>query len=363
MLRDASVFIQKIAGKQDLTAAETQEAFDIVTREDEEGYYTMALLLGLHTKGETADELAGITRSIIGFLPKLSPKVPPDKIMDVSGTGGDALKTFNVSTAAFFVAVSGGVYVAKQAWRTFRGLTGSEEILREVGLDVMAISQEAKKIEGCLETTGGVPYFYGYLTKAFENRERIGGKMAQIGLTFPNPLNFVSFACSPIEMKRRTYGVFDQRYVLVMAELFQKLGYERGMTFHGTDGLDEISNVGPTIICEFSGSEVKQYTVTPEELGIKRAKVEDILATSGEANVADFLRVLYGREMGPKRDIVLANAGAALYIMDVTESLNEGTKMAASLIDEGKAAAKLEEIVEFAGDAQKLADSKKLAGV
>lgn len=360
MLQDTAFHIRKLANRENLTSKEAKQAFDILTKEDTEGYHTIALLLGLHVKGETPEELYGIVKSIEGFGTKLHPNVSSEKIIDISGTGGDNLKTFNVSTTAAFVVASANVYVAKQAWRTFRGLTGSEDILREFGINVLELGRKPRKIETCLQKTGMTCYFYGYLTNAFENREKIGFKMAQLGITFPNPFSLVSFAYSAIDIKNRIYGVYNERYLMTLAELFQKLGYQRGMTVYGVDGLDELSNIGLTKICEFKEGKIKQYTFTPEDLGVKKANYNDIKGISKKQNIIDFLRVIYGTDKGPKRDIVAVNAGAALYIMGKVSTLKEGTELAVSLIDSGKASAKLEEVVSAIGNPDKLQKQKGL---
>lgn len=164
----------------------------------------------------------------------------------------------------------------------------------------------------------------------------------------------MSFVYSLFDMKTRVYGLFSDRYLRVLAELFQKFDYNKGIILHGIDGLDELSNIGPTKICEFGKKEINEYVVTPEELGVKKAKINDIIAKSRRGNIIDFLRIIYGKETGPKRDLAAINAGASFYVMGKSKTLKEGTNIAIDLLDNGKVAEKLEKIVDFYGNQGKL---------
>jgi len=148
-----------------------------------------------------------------------------------------------------------------------------------------------------------------------------------------------------------------------LAELFQKQGYTRGLVCHGVDGLDEISNVGDTMITEFTANDLKEYIVKPEDMGIHRAQPEEIATSSTEENTKDFLRILYGVDDSPKRSLVLVNAAAGLYVMGAASDLKEGVKQAQTLIDTAKVSKKLEEYIAVCGDPGKLQEAKVSAGI
>lgn len=363
MLQEVASTIRKLSECQDLSTEEIEKAFDICIREDKESYFFFALTLALHTKGETSDELLGFCKSIRKITPSIPKEgIDPKNTIDVSGTGGDLIKTFNVSTAVAFVVASGGFAVPKQAFFAVTGYTGSAELLQSFGVNVPLISRDPKKVAELLKKTNVATYhFLLGLPQEFIGMTNWIKKRREIGLNFITPLHFTAFAYSPFPMKGRIYGVFDENYVRILAELFQKLGYKKGLTFHGVGGLDEISVIGPTKICEFTEEKIKEYTITPKDLGLHEAEVNDIKAVSKKGNIKDFLRVLYGQEIGPKRELVLANAAAAFYIVGKTRNLKEGVKLSASLIDEGKASKKLEEYVTEAGDINKLENLKTVS--
>lgn len=362
MLSDATPFIRKVSEGQNLTVAETERVLDIVIKEDTEGWFIWSLLLALHTKGETGDELLGFCRNYVKRLPKLNPRIDADEITDTSGTGGDRVKTFNVSTVASVVLAGAGVTVAKQAFFAVTGLTGSAEIFGAFGVDIMKI--RTRQVEKALETIGICPYLKEVMgrTVGLENL-MVTQRMSEKGLKLVSPLHLVANIATPIKMKRRVYGCTWEKHLLVLTELLQKLGYTKGMVVHGLDGIDEVSNIGKTKIVEFTAKKTKTYTIKPADLGIKRAKFEDIKAVSKERNIIDFLRIIYGEDKSPRRDIVLANTAASLYVMDKVKDLAEGVKMAGEVIDEGLASKKLEDLVEALGDKKQLKGWKKKAGL
>ena len=184
-------------------------------------------------------------------------------------------------------------------------------------------------------------------------------KVPETGLNFTTIYHLASNAYSPINMKRRIYGVFDEKYLKPLAELFQKLRYTKFLVFNGEDGLDEISNIGETRIIEFYYNKFKNYTITPENLGIKKTNADEIKGKSKEENIKDFLNIIYGKEKGAKMDLALINAGAAFYVMDAVNSLKDGVKLGLDLINNNVVAKKFENYVKDYGDINKLNELKK----
>ena len=363
MLSGVTPFIRKVSERQGLTAKETESAFNTIAVRDKEGYYFLAILLALHTKGETSDELLGICRSFARYSQKVKPRVDADIITDTSGTGGDRLKTLNVSTTAAFVLAGKGVVVAKKAFFAITGLTGSADIFASFGIDVMSI--DAQTLKRTLEKVGISPYLSS--SPAMSKKESTFATLmrAQIarGLKLITPLHLAANVDVAVPMRRRVYGCAWEDKLDVLAELFQKMGYVRGMVVHGLDGIDEVSTIGKTRIVEYTNKRTKTYTITPDDMGIKKAKFRDIKAISKERNVIDFLRILYGKDQGPRRDVVLANAAASLYVLGKAKNLALGVKLASESIDEGLASNKLEQLVEVVGNKERFKEWKEKAGL
>lgn len=355
--------LRKMQQSENLTSEEAFEALDTILEYDETGYFYLALNFGIMIKGPTADELYGFCQTYDKRSVKLKPNVPYELVTDVSGTGGDRRKTFNVGTTASFIVAAGGLYVAKQTFRSFTGVSGSSDMFEAFGVRVPFVDGDPKGVEDTLEQLGIAPYYYPSFGTGLATWPRVEKKFIDAGLTFLEPPHLIAFAYAPLKMKARVYGVFSEQYLEVLARLLRKLGLERGMTVHGLDGIDEVSNIGATRICEFKGDEFESYTITPEDLGLEKATYEDIKGVSKEQSIIDFVRILYGADRGPKLDIVLANAAAALYVTGKAKSLADGVALARSLLDDGLAAEKLEALVDLKGDAAALDKWKAKAGV
>ena len=354
--------IRKITERNNLTVDEAKQAFAILFENDVESYFFFAFTAALHTKGETSDELLGFCKANEQIVPKVKLSIDSQNILDNSGTGGDMIKTFNVSTAAAFILASANVYMAKQSFFAVTGFTGSGDLMASFGVNVMDICKKGtKNVVDILEKAGIVTYVAQFLGHPDKSKGILNwaNKRREIGLNFVTAFHLAANAYTPIPMVRRVYGMFDKKYLRTTTELFQKMGYKRALVFHGDDGIDEISNIGKTSVCELSDDEIKEYSLTPEKLGLKKAKIDDIRATSREGNIADFLKVIYGYDKGPKADLVYANAAASLYVMDKVSTLKEGIESARSLINSGKALEKFESYVKNYGNIDQLETLKK----
>jgi len=365
MLKDLVPLIQKITEGESLSAAEAERAFTTVEAEDEACYHYFTLLASLHTKGETSDELLGFCHTNQHFVPPFDVGRDADSVIDLSGTGGDQIKTPNISSAAAFVVASRGITVIKQAFFAVTGLTGSADLMQNFGVDPLMISREGKeRLKAILDATGMLIYH----ANSMANPEIRKGyfsfwlkKVPEIGLSFRTAYHLAANAYSPIPMRKRVYGVFHDRYLKPLAELFQKMGYRKGLVFHGVGGLDEVSNIGPTKIVEFSTNGIKEYSISPSDAGLGTSHVDQIRGVNRETNILDFLRIIYGKEKGPKRDLVLMNAAAAFYAMDQATNWRAGVNIAAGLIDDGKVSKTFEKYVKFSGDLHKLETLKRTA--
>lgn len=363
-LKDVSVLINKLSQGENLTFEETKRGFDICISEDEEGYFLNTLMVGLMAKGITEDELLGFHRSREALLPQIDVDIPASEIIDNSGTGGDKLKTFNISTTAAFVVAAAGVNVAKQSFFAVTGPGGSGDLFREFGIDVIGVSNP-KTIQDTIKKIGFAPYIEAFLAKS----EQMTGlsnfikKRREIGLMYITPLHLAANLLSPIKMERRVYGVFDNKYSELLARFLQRIDYKKGLIVHGLDGLDEVSNIGDTEFVEFTDKDIKKYILSPEDFGIKKSSFEDIKAVSAEQNIIDFLQILFNKEKGPKRDAVLVNSAVCFYVLDKVSDFKEGVEMGKKIIETGKAGEKFIELVNLLGNKEKLKYWQEKAGI
>lgn len=362
-LKEVSKILTKLSEGKDLTVREAEAAFDATISKDKEYYFFSNLMMGIMAKGATVEELLGFCRSEQKFIPIVDLNVDPKNITDNSGTGGDKLKTFNVSTTATFIIAAADIMVAKQSFYAVTGVGGSGDLFRELGIDVKETSNP-KTIKNVINKVGIVPYVSGFVVP-LEKRPGYGyfHKRAKIGLNYLTPYHLAANVLPAVKMERKVYGVFDNKYSEMLARLLQKLGYTKGMIVYGVGGLDEISTIGDTEIVEFTKRKVKKYKISPRDLGIKKAVYKDVKAVSAKQNVIDFLRILYNEEKGPKRDIVLVNAAASLYVVDKVKNLAEGVSMARQILENELASNKLEHLIATIGNEKKLVNWKKKAGL
>lgn len=362
-LKDIPKILTKLSNGKDLTVEETEKAFNFAIVGDKKGDYFTALSMGLMAKGINVDELLGFCKSLIGVYPKIKLGTSSANITDNSGTGGDKLKTFNVSTTAAFIISAAGIAVAKQSFFAVTGIGGSGDLFREFGIDVIKLSNP-NSIRKIIEKVGIAPYIAAFIPKPDDVPGLLSfAEKQRAGLKYITPLHLAANVTTPIKMERRVYGVFDNKYSKLLAQLFQKLNYKKGVIVYGVGGLDEVSNISDTEIVEFNENKIDKYTVSPEDFGVKKAKYDDIKAISIEQNVIDFLRILFDKEKGPKRDVVLMNAAASLYIMDKVSNFKEGVELAKQILEENKASDKLIELVKTIGDIEKLNQWKKKANI
>jgi anthranilate phosphoribosyltransferase len=360
MLDDIAPLLRKISYRDDLSAEEAKLALDVIGSEDRisatsdsDGFYFLALTFGLMAKGPTTEELFGLAASIRDNSARFSWSIDPEETIDVSGTGGDRIKTLNVGTAVSFVLAAAGLKVAKQATGAYTGKTGSADIFRELGLDVFSV-KDPGEVERCLKQVGVSGFYPPAFSTNFDLRISFLQKLRRIGLLYLTPWHLVAWVPSPVSMASRLYGVFAAEYVEPLAQVFKKLGYRRALVVHGVDGMDEVSTVGSTLVCELRDGEIRTYEIEPADLGLARAEPGDIATQSREESLAGFFQVLHDRDHGPRRDLVAANAGAALYIAGKAGSLQEGVGRALHLLSSGAAAQKLEDFCRYHGAAGRL---------
>jgi anthranilate phosphoribosyltransferase len=298
-----------------------------------------ALLAGLRTKGESVDELVGFARVMREHSIKVEPRAHP--ILDMCGTGGDTCNTFNISTAATFVVAAAGIPVAKHGNRAVSSLCGSADVLAAVGVELDLTPQQ---IASCIDSVG---VGFMYAPSHHPATKNAAGPRKELGIR--TTFNLVGPLTNPAGATHQLVGVFHPDLCPVVAEALLELGCERAMVVHGMDGMDELSSVGPTRISILQHGRVHTETRIPSELFMLPTRIEEIAGGGSiEENAEILLAVLKG-EKGPRRDIVCLNAAAGLILGGMAESWRDGLSLAHRVIDNGKAATVLNNLIEFTG--------------
>lgn len=295
-----------------------------------------ALLVGLRMKGETPDEIVAAAQVMRQLATRV--EVDTDGLVDTCGTGGDASGTFNVSTVSALVAAAAGARVAKHGNRSVSSRSGSADVLEALGVR-LGIAPEG--VAACIERLGVgflfAPAHHGAMRHAIGPRKE---------LAIRTLFNVLGPLTNPAAAPNQVLGVFAREWVQPLAEALQKLGSRHVLVVHAEDGLDEISISAPTHVAELREGAIREYTLMPEDMGLKRTPLDTIRVDSVEASAA-MIRSVLAAEPGPARDIVLLNAGAALYVSGRAASHAEGVAEAGRAIDSGAAAERLRQLAEL----------------
>lgn len=286
------------------------------------------LLIALRMKGETVDEITAAAEVMASLASHVEVNAP--HMIDIVGTGGDGTGTFNVSTAASFVAAGAGASVAKHGNRSVSSKSGSADLLEQAGAN---LGLEASQVAGVIEQAG-VGFMFAPMHHS-AMKYAIGPRKEMAVRTIFNVLGPLT---NPAKVTRQVVGVFDVSLTDTLAQVLKHLGSEHALVVHSDDGMDEISVCAPTTVSELRNNEVIQYRVQPEDFGLTMASIGDIVVNSAAESLAMIERVLAG-ELSPARDIVLLNAGAGVYVSGLADSFADGVTMAAQSIDSGQALA------------------------
>jgi anthranilate phosphoribosyltransferase len=297
-----------------------------------------AFLLGLRTKGETAEELEGFARSMLSYA---VPVRAPEPVIDTCGTGGDRAGTFNISTVAALVVAGAGVPVAKHGNRAASSHCGSADLLEALGVK---IDLDAGGVERCLQEAGIGFMFARTFHPAMANAAPIRAE-----LKVPTVFNFLGPLTNPARPYAQVVGVSDERMLPLMAEVLARRG-TRAMLFRGVDGLDELTTTDLSTVYDVKDGTVRETHLDPAKVGLGRVKLEE-LAGGDSVHNADIARRVIEGERGAPRDVVVLNAGAALKVAGFAETLEEGMATAARAIDDGEAAKTLTRWIEVSNTA------------
>ncbi len=334
MIKEAIV---KIVNKEDLTYDEAYAVMNEIMSGETSPTQNAAFLAALSTKSaraETTDEIAGCAAAMRAHATQV--KTGMD-VLEIVGTGGDNAGSFNISTTAALITAAGGVKVAKHGNRAASSLCGTADCLEALGVN---IEQSPEK---CIELLNEVGMCFFFAQKYHSSMKYVGAIRKELG--FRTVFNILGPLTNPASPNMQLLGVYDDYLVEPLAQVLVSLGIKRGMVVYGTDKLDEISLSSSTKICEINDWWFRTTIINPEDFGFKKCTKDDLKGGTPEEN-AKITRGLLNGDKGPKRDAVLLNAGAALYIGGKADSMADGVKLAADIIDTGKATETLDKFIE-----------------
>lgn len=321
---------------ENLTEYDAIEAMNCIMEGNATQSQIGGFLTALRFKGETVEEIVGFAK----VMREKSAKVPHSLpyCIDTCGTGGDGARTFNISTAASFVAAAAGAKIAKHGNRAMSSKSGSADVLEALGVNIGLSPGQVGK---CMEEVG-VGFMFAQLFH--QSMKYAAGARKELGIR--TVFNILGPLTNPANAKGQLLGVFDGNITGTMAEALKMLGTERALVVHGCDGLDEITITGATKVAELKDGVIREYYIDAAELGIPRAEQRELAGGDAACN-AGIIRAVLAGEKGPRRNIVLVNAAAAIYVAKLADDLKEGLRIAGEMIDSGLAAARLEELRRF----------------
>jgi len=335
MIKEAIV---KIVNKEDLTYDEAYAVMNEIMSGETSQVQNAAFLAALSTKSakaETTEEIAGCAAAMREHAMKVETGMD---VFEIVGTGGDNANSFNISTTSALVAAAGGMKVAKHGNRAASSLCGTADCLEALGVN---IQQDPEK---CVELLKEVGMCFFFAQKYHSSMKYVGAIRKELG--FRTVFNILGPLTNPSSPSMQLLGVYDEYLVEPLAQVLISLGVKRGMVVYGQDRLDEISMSAPTKICEFKDGWFKSYVIEPEDFGFEKCTKEDLKGGTPDENAKITLAILNG-EKGPKRNAVLMNAGAALYIGGKADSYADGIKLAGEIIDSGKALETLHKFIDI----------------
>ena len=328
--------IRSVARGLDLDQEQMNSVMRIVMQGNATPAQIGAFLTALHIKGETVDELTAAAIVMREFAAAVS--VRSDKVVDTVGTGGDAAGLFNVSTACALVAAAAGITVAKHGNRAATGKSGSADVLEAAGVDIgLTADQVGETIDHVGIGFMFAPTHHGATRHAVGPRREIGIRTI---------FNLLGPLTNPAAARWQLVGVYEQRWLRPLAEVFGNLGSIHTLVVSSSDGLDEISIADSTPVCEFYKGELSEFVISPEDYGIERQELSSIKVENASESLSLIRGALSG-EKGPAYDMVALNAGATLYAADVVISVGDGVDRARAVLDAGDAVTKLEELAAY----------------
>lgn len=330
-------YIQKLVDRKDLTQIEAEDAMRYIMSGRATQAQMGSFLTALRMRGESVSDITAFAKIMREFAMRIEPETD-SMLVDMCGTGGDLIKTFNVSTIASFVVAGAGVPVAKHGNRSVTSKSGSADLLEALGAKIDVPPLYVKRM---IEEIGFgfmyAPVFHSAMKYAIGPRKEVGIRTV---------FNLLGPLTNPASAKAQVMGVYDEALVEPIAKVLLNLGVERALVVHGLGGLDEVSTIGPTLICEVSGGRIRSYTITPQDFNIPEASITDIAGGDARANSV-IAREILGAKKGRQRDIVVLNAACGIYVGGAASTIHEAIGEAIRSIDSGRAMAKLNDYIRL----------------
>lgn len=334
-MTDLRPILAELADGASLSAARAEEAFNIIMSGSADLAQMAAFIMALRVRGETVDEIFGGASVLRAKADQIK---APEGSVDIVGTGGDGIGTYNISTASAIVTAAAGAPVAKHGNRAVSSKSGSADVLMALGAN-LEISHADN--ERCLKEIG-----FSFMFAPAHHRAMRHVAPARGSLQLRTIFNLLGPLANPANAKRQLLGVFDKAWLTPMAEALDKLGSESAWVVHGSDGLDEITTTGETYVAELRNGEIQEFTVSPEDVGLPVSSLDDLKGGNAEEN-AEAMRAVFAGDNNAYRNIVLMNTGGSLLVAGKAESFSAGVELAAKTIDSGKAAETLDKWVGF----------------
>ena len=329
--------LARLADGKDLTGTEMRQVMDIIMSGEASQAQIGAFLMGMRVKGETVGEIAA---AVSILRAKMVPVQAPADAIDIVGTGGDGAGTLNISTATAFVVAGAGIPVAKHGNRALSSKSGSAEALQKLGI---SLELTPEQIAACIREAG---IGFMFAPNHHPAMRHVGPVRAEMGVR--TMFNLLGPQSNPAGVKRYLLGVYDNEWVEPVAAALLANQAHSAWVVHGDSGLDELSTTGPSFVSQIKNGNLTSFEITPEDAGLPRASLADIVGGDPEHNAGEVRKLLDGAK-GPYRDIVLLNAAAAFIVCDTVETLREGVALGTDIIDSGKARAALEKLVGISG--------------
>lgn len=333
--------IATVVEGKDLTREEAARVAELILSGAATEAEIAGLLTALRMKGETVDEILGFASVLRSKANTIQPQC--ENYVDLVGTGGDCTYSFNISTTSAFVAAGAGLPVAKHGNRSISSKSGAADVLEALGVN---ISADPAVVQKCVEEAG-----VGFMMAPNFNpcMKYVGPVRKQLGIR--TMFNILGPLSNPSRAKKMVVGVYDPKMVETIAKVMAQLGVERGFVVSGDNHIDEFNLAGTTTVAEITDGEVSVFELQPEDVGLKRCTLDELRGGEGTENAQITRGILDGSQRGAKRDVVLLNAGATLYIGGLADSIADGIRLAADSIDSGKAAQALERMIAMSQSA------------
>lgn len=347
---------RKLMSRQNLTRAESAELLETLLREDSAGWKLLAYSVASQTKGETVEEILGMFDAMHALTGDYDLDFSGRQPMDVSSAGGSGVRKINVSTLMSLVVGEPAVPVIKHSFFKVTGIAGSADVLESVGLQPPRVT--LPQIQKAIETAGVAFYSPLFVSSELGNLIHFGRSLAAHQVGVNTPFHLLGPIFTPIPLTYRMFGINNPTQFEMLTEIFKGIGYKNALLVRGFEGLDEASISSPSRVVGYRGGEDFDFVLLPEEVGLKRVQAEEVTPVDAASNTRDFVRIVYGRETGPKRDVVALNSGLALWISERASTIEEGIQIAVTRLENGSVAEKLTTLVEQHGEPEILRQAR-----